>query len=171
MNHKMIDISKLQTNGEKTQTRATMLFLVVCTMEISDVIFSVDTIVAVSVQVGDLFLAFTCVAFALLTLRATFFIVEVLVQMFSLMKYGIAAILIYIGIKLCIDRWYVVPQLVDVVVLVGTFGGSIGASIIFEQMYPDDGEGDKEEPSDVGNAEQLLTGTPAANQEPSAVTA
>merc|ERR550537_988967 len=118
----MIDISKVNLHGKKTQTRATMLFLVVCTMEISDVIFSVDTIVAVSVQVGDLYLAFTCVSFALLTLRATFFIVEVLAQMFSLMNYGIAAILVYIGVKLLIDRWVLVPHIFDCVFLVGIFG-------------------------------------------------
>lgn len=144
----IIDPSKIELQGRKTELRATMLFLVVCTMEISDVIFSVDTIVAVSVQVPDLFLAFTCVAFALLTLRATFFIVEVLAQMFSLMKYGIGAILAYIGIKLIIDRWYLVPHLVDLVVLVGTFGGSILASAIYDRVKEDEG-GD-------GAAEQLL---------------
>jgi tellurite resistance protein TerC len=132
--YSLIDLSKIDLYGQKTELRATMLCLVVLTMEISDVIFSVDTIVAVSVQVGDLFLAFTCVAFALLTLRATFFIVEVLVQMFSLMKYGIAAILIYIGIKLVIDRFYVVPLLVDCVVIVGTFVLTIVASAIYDKV-------------------------------------
>jgi len=144
----MIDISKIDLTGQKTEVRATMLFLVVCTMEIGDVIFSIDTIVAVSVQVGDLFLAFTCVAFALLTLRATFFIVEVLVQMFSLMKYGIGAILVYIGLKLMIDRWYLVPHLIDLFVLIGAFGGSIAASVISDRF-----KGEEED----GNAEQLLS--------------
>merc|ERR550537_1957837 len=130
----MLDVSRVDLTGQKTQLRATMLFLVVCTMEISDVVFSVDTIVAISSQVGDLFLAFTCVAFALLTLRATFFIVEVLVQMFSFMKYGIGAILVYIGIKLVIDRWYLVPHIVDLFVLLLTFGGSILASALCDWM-------------------------------------
>jgi len=145
---KVIDLSKIQVKeGQETTLRATMLFLVVCTMEISDVIFSVDTIVAVSVQVSDLFLAFTCVAFALLTLRATFFIVEVLVQMFSLMKYAISAILVYIGIKLMIDRFYLVPHVVDCAVLVGTFSLSILASYIYDRM---------EDGAESGGAEQLL---------------
>jgi len=147
MNHKMIDISKLDLKGEETKVCATMLFLVVCTMEITDVIFSVDTIVAVSVQVGDLFLAFTCVAFALLTLRATFFIVEVLVQMFSLMKYAIGAILIYIGSKLLIDRWYIVPHLIDLAVLIGLFGCSIIGSAILDHFTK----------SGSGGADELLS--------------
>lgn len=146
----LIDVSKVDLAGQKTELRATMLFLLVCTMEISDVIFSVDTIVAVSVQVGDLYLAFTCVAFALLTLRATFFIVEVLVQMFSLMKYGIGAILVYIGCKLIIDRWFLVPHIVDLCVLIGTFGGSILASAIWDKYK---GEDEEEE----GNAASLLS--------------
>lgn len=145
----MIDISKIDLKGQKTEVRATMLCLVVCTMEISDVIFSIDTIVAVSVQVGDLFLAFTCVAFALLTLRATFFIVEVLVQMFSLMKYGIGAILVYIGLKLMIDQWYQVHHVVDLCVLISTFGGSILASVIYDNFFAEEEE---------SNAEQLLNG-------------
>lgn len=147
-NPSMIDISKIDLEGQKTELRATMLFLVVCTMEISDVIFSVDTIVAVSMQVGDLYLAFTCVAFSLLTLRATFFIVQVLVQMFSLMKYGIGAVLVYIGFKLMIDRWYLVPHIVDLVFLVGAFGGSILASVIYDKLP------DKEE---EGGAAQLIS--------------
>lgn len=138
-----IDLSKVSLEGQKTELRATMLFLVVCTMEISDVIFSIDTIVAVSVQVGDLFLAFTCVAFALLTLRATFFILEVVVQTFSLMKYGIAAILIYIGAKLCIDRFYIVPHLMDLIVLLGTFGSCILASWIYDKGESEDASAEK----------------------------
>lgn len=128
----LVDVSKIDLTGHKTSVKATMLMLVVCTLEISDVIFSIDTIVAVSVQVNDLFLAFTCVAFALLTLRATFFVMEVIVQMFSLMNYGIGAILVYIGMKLLIDRWYLVPHLVDLVVLLGTFLGCILASAIYD---------------------------------------
>jgi tellurite resistance protein TerC len=161
----VVDLSKLDlTSAKRTEVRATFLFLVVLTIEISDVIFSVDTIVAISSQVGDLYLAFSCVAFALLTLRATFFIVEVLAQMFSLMKYGIAAILVYIGIKLVIDRWVLVPHIVDCLVLLGVFGASFVASAIYDSMY-DGEEGDGEVNGDVtgkvdqlpGNAEQLLS--------------
>jgi len=145
----IIDLSRLDIKpGQKTELRATMLFLVVITLEISDVIFSVDTIVAVSVQVGDLFLAFTCVAFALLTLRATFFILEVLVQMFELLKYGISFILCYIGVKLIIDRWVLVPQMLDCFVLVGTFGLSILASGISDKFKDD---------SERAGAEDLLS--------------
>ena len=72
--------------------------------------------------------------------------------MFSLMNYGIAAILVYIGIKLLIDRFYVPPHLVDLTVLIGTFVASIVASAIYDNME----DKDAEEKSGNGNAEKLL---------------
>jgi len=146
----IVDLSKIQTQGRKTELRATLLFLVVCTIEISDVIFSVDTIVAISSQVNELFLAFTCVIFSLLTLRATFFMVDVLVQMFSLLKYGVAAILIYIGIKLTIDRFVLVPHLVDCLVLVTVFGLSMIAYTVYDHR-------EQGEACEIGGAADLLS--------------
>ena len=54
-----------------------MLFLVVCCLEISDILFAVDSVSAIVAQVSDLFLAYTSAVFAMLGLRSTFFIIDV----------------------------------------------------------------------------------------------
>lgn len=111
------------------QLRATMLFLVVCCLEISDVLFAVDSVSAIVAQVNDLFLAYTSAVFAMLGLRATFFIIDVLAQLFSLLKYGVAAVLVFIGFKLMAARFYHVPAGIVCTVLMGSIGFSILASI------------------------------------------
>merc|ERR1719271_675399 len=74
--------------GVRTQTRATMLFLVVICLEISDILIAVDSVSAIVAAVPDLFLAYTSAVFAMLGLRAMFFIVDELVQLFQFLKYG-----------------------------------------------------------------------------------
>lgn len=120
--------------GQKFQSRATMLFLVVCCLEISDMIFAVDSVSAIVAQVNDLFLAYTSAVFAMLGLRATFFIIDVLVHMFSLLKYGVAMVLVFIGIKLCISHVYTISPGVVVLVLLLAIGGSMVASVVAEEL-------------------------------------
>lgn len=120
--------------GSKWQLRATMLFLVVCCLEISDMIFAVDSVSAIVAQVNDLFLAYTSAVFAMLGLRATFFIIDVLVHMFSLLKYGVAMVLIFIGIKLCISHIYTISPGIVVLVLVLAIGGSMAASVVADEL-------------------------------------
>merc|ERR1719478_228889 len=115
------------------QTRATMLFLVVCCLEISDLLFAVDSVSAIVAQVNDLFLAYTSAVFAMLGLRATFFIIDVLVKLFSLLKYGVAAVLVFVGVKLIIGKMYVVPPGVVCFVLFFTLGMSMVASVIHDK--------------------------------------
>eukprot|EP00395_MALV-II_sp_L67-2_P000402 gene403-255_t len=114
---------------DRYETRATMLFLVVCCLEISDILFAVDSVSAIVAQVSDLFLAYTSAVFAMLGLRSTFFIIDVLVKLFSLLKYGVAAVLVFIGIKLIVSKMYHIPPLVVVCVLFGTLSFSMIASV------------------------------------------
>mmetsp|Transcript_17767 Transcript_17767/g.31779 ORF Transcript_17767/g.31779 Transcript_17767/m.31779 type:complete len:469 (-) Transcript_17767:42-1448(-) len=125
--------SQMNTKG-KTQMRATMLFLVVICLEISDLLFAVDSVSAIVAQVNDLFLAYTSAVFAMLGLRATFFIIDVLVKLFSLLKYGVAAVLVFIGIKLIIGRLYHIPASVVCLVLVTAIGSSMVASVIQDEF-------------------------------------
>jgi len=129
----VVDFS-LCTGVGRYETRATMLFLVVCCLEISDILFAVDSVSAIVAQVNDLFLAYTSAVFAMLGLRATFFIIDVLVQLFSLLKYGVAIVLVFVGVKLMIGKYYHVPASIVCVVLVGAVGGSMVASIIQEKL-------------------------------------
>jgi len=130
----VIDFSLVSTTARRSETRATMLFLVVCCLEISDVLFAVDSVSAIVAQVNDLFLAYTSAVFAMLGLRATFFIIDVLVQLFALLKYGVAIVLVFIGIKLILSKFYHIPAAIVCVILVGAIAGSMVASVIQEKL-------------------------------------
>lgn len=129
----VVDFARF-SDSPRLQTRATMLFLVVCCLEVSDLLFAVDSVSAIVAQVNDLFLAYTSAVFAMLGLRATFFIIDVLVQLFSLLKYGVAVVLMFIGFKLIVGKFYHVPASVVCVVLVGAIAGSMVASVIQEKL-------------------------------------
>jgi len=120
--------------GTKTALRATMLFLVVICLEVSDILFAVDSVSAIVAQVNDLYLAYTSAVFAMLGLRATFFIIDVLVQLFSLLKYGVAAVLVFVGIKLILSKWYHIPASIVCVVLVVALASSMIASVVQEKF-------------------------------------
>lgn len=120
--------------GVRMETKATMLFLVVCCLEISDILFAVDSVSAIVAQVNDLFLAYTSAVFAMLGLRATFFIIDVLVQLFSLLKYGVATVLVFVGIKLIVGKFYHVPASIVCVILVSAIAGSMVASVIQDKL-------------------------------------
>jgi tellurite resistance protein TerC len=123
-------VAKCGSQGvARYEWRATMLFLVVCCLEICDVLFAVDSVSAIVAQVPDLFLAYTSAVFAMLGLRATFFIVDALVHLFELLKYGVGAVLVFVGIKLIGSNWYHVPPSVVCAVLVTCVGSAMIASV------------------------------------------
>jgi tellurite resistance protein TerC len=130
----IVDFSLCSNLSQRYETRATMLFLVVCCLEISDILFAVDSVSAIVAQVNDLFLAYTSCVFAMLGLRATFFIIDVLVQLFSLLKYGVAIVLVFVGIKLMINKYYHIPPMIVCAVLVSAIAGSMVASVIQEKL-------------------------------------
>lgn len=123
------------TLPHRLQWRATMLFLVVVCLEVSDILFAVDSVSAIVAQVPDLFLAYTSAVFAMLGLRATFFIVDELVKLFSLLKYGVAAVLVFIGLKLMASRLIHIPAGIVFALLFTTLGSSMIASVIHEKYW------------------------------------
>jgi tellurite resistance protein TerC len=79
---------------------ATPLFLVLVLVEVTDLIFAVDSIPAIFAVTKDPFIVFTSNIFAILGLRAMYFLLADMAQRFHLLKYGLAAILIFIGAKM-----------------------------------------------------------------------
>jgi len=122
------------TNGRTTQWRATTLVLVVICLEVSDIIFAVDSVSAVVAQVSDLYLAYSAVIFAMLGLRAAFFVIDVLAQTFSMFKYGIAAILVFIGLKLIFSKVVHIPAVVVCIILFSFLTLSVVASVIMDKV-------------------------------------
>ncbi|XBS69348.1 TerC family protein [Acerihabitans sp. KWT182] len=88
---------------------ATPLLLVLILVEFSDVIFAVDSIPAIFAVTTDPFIVLTSNLFAVLGLRAMYFMLAGVAERFSLLKYGLAAILIFIGVKMMIVEFVHIP--------------------------------------------------------------
>ena len=88
---------------------ATPLFLVLVLVEVTDLIFAVDSIPAIFAVTRDPFIVFTSNIFAILGLRAMYFLLADMAQRFHLLKYGLAGILIFIGAKMLLLDVYKIP--------------------------------------------------------------
>jgi len=113
-------------NGKKV---ATPLFLVLLLVEFTDLVFAIDSIPAIFAITLDPFIVFTSNAFAILGLRSMYFLLAGVMHRFIYLKYGLAAILVFVGTKmLLLDVWKVPTPL-----SLGTIGSilavSIGASL------------------------------------------
>ena len=115
-------------NGVKL---ATPLFLVLILIEFTDLIFAVDSIPAIFGITRDPFIVFTSNIFAILGLRSMFFLLAAVVERFYLLKYGLAIILTFIGVKMLIEGFYHIPITVSLAVVLGTLALSVVASLIW----------------------------------------
>jgi len=109
----------------------TPLFLVLVLIEVTDLIFAVDSIPAIFAVTSDPFIVFTSNIFAMLGLRALYFLFANLSTRFYFLKYGLAFILTFVGIKLLIAHWYAIPVVLALAVVAATLLLSIAASIYY----------------------------------------
>jgi tellurite resistance protein TerC len=105
---------------------ATPLFVVLVLVEVTDLIFAVDSIPAIFAVTGDPFIVFTSNIFAILGLRAMYFLLADMAQRFHLLKYGLAGILIFIGAKMLLLDVYKIP----VGVALGVVGLILALSVV-----------------------------------------
>ena len=108
----------------------TPLFLVLIMVEISDVVFAVDSIPAIFAITTDPFIVFTSNIFAIMGLRALYFLLADMADRFHLLKYGLAMVLTFIGVKMLIAPWYHVPTSVSLAAAVILIAASVVASLI-----------------------------------------
>jgi TerC family integral membrane protein len=87
----------------------TPLFLVLVMIEVSDLVFAVDSIPAIYAITADPFIVFTSNMFAILGLRALYFLLADMAQRFRLLKYGVALVLVLIGAKMLLADVYKLP--------------------------------------------------------------
>ncbi|WED43909.1 TerC family protein [Legionella cardiaca] len=102
------------------QLYITPLFLVLVLIETSDLIFALDSIPAIFAITEDPFIIFTSNIFAILGLRAMYFLLVNMADRFHLLKYGIALILTFIGLKMLIAYWVKIPIFISLIVIVAT---------------------------------------------------
>jgi tellurite resistance protein TerC len=119
------------------KTYATPLFVALIMIEFSDLIFAVDSIPAVLAISDDTFIVYTSNVFAILGLRALYFALAGIVKYFRFLKYGLAAILVFVGSKMCISGFYNFPVLWSLAIIVGLLGLSVLASIVFTNKMGD----------------------------------
>lgn len=112
-----------------SKTFATPLFVTLILIEFSDLIFAVDSIPAVLAISDDIFIVYTSNVFAILGLRALYFALAGIVKYFRYLKYGLAAILIFVGIKMCISGFYKFPVILSLLIILAFLVMSIIVSI------------------------------------------
>ncbi|HIC9523544.1 TPA: TerC family protein [Klebsiella pneumoniae] len=105
---------------------ATPLLLVLILVELSDVIFAVDSIPAIFAVTTDPFIVLTSNLFAILGLRAMYFLLAGVAERFSMLKYGLSVILVFIGVKMLIVDFYHIP----VAISLGVVGGILAATLL-----------------------------------------
>jgi tellurite resistance protein TerC len=113
-------------NGKRI---ATPLFMVICMVGLTDVIFAVDSIPAIFAITSDPFIVLTSNVFAILGLRAMFFLLQAVATKFHLLNYGLAVILVFIGTKMMLIDVYKIPVAVSLAVVVAILAVTMVISV------------------------------------------
>jgi tellurite resistance protein TerC len=110
---------------------ATPLLVVVGVIEFTDLLFAVDSIPAIfSIAPNDPFILYTSNIFAILGLRSIYFLLSNFIHMFTKLKYGLAIILTFIGVKMVIAPFYHIDTLISLMIVLGILILSVVASIL-----------------------------------------
>lgn len=118
---------------EQGRRFATPLFAAVLVIEMSDLIFAVDSIPAVLSITQDTFLVYSSNIFAIIGLRSLYFLLSGMAGKFPYLKYGISVILFFVGVKMLISHVFHIPVLASLGIIVGVLALSILASHFFPQ--------------------------------------
>ncbi len=165
---RFIPVSKEQSGDrffvrENGKLLATPLFLVLLVVESTDVLFAVDSVPAILGVVSPgthymRFIAFTSNVFAILGLRALYFLLAGVMDLFRFLNYGLSAVLVFVGCKMIVEaarhnEWlaaqggwdahakgHLVHPAVSLLVIVGLIGASVAASLAFPERRPHGGE-------------------------------
>jgi tellurite resistance protein TerC len=139
-----------KVNGKRL---ATPLFAVLVLVEFTDVIFAVDSVPAVLAVSHEPFIVFSSNAFAILGLRALYFLLADLHGRFRYLQTGLAFILAFVGVKMIISQlWDLhIPTYISLPIIGAILGVSIGASL----LRPEDEDGDDESDNDEAMVEAV----------------
>ena len=109
--------------------RATPLLLVLLVVEWTDLVFAIDSIPAIFAVTRDPFLVYSSNIFAILGLRALFFVLAGAMNRFVYLKTGVAFILVFVGLKMTLSAWIHIPILLSLAVIIGSLAAAIGLSL------------------------------------------
>ncbi len=119
---------------------ATPLFAVLVVVETTDIMFAIDSIPAIFAVTTDPFIVFSSNAFAILGLRSLYFLLAGLIDKFVYLKQGLAALLVFAGVKILVADVYKMPIPLSLAVIVGILLIAVVASVIANRRGPRDSE-------------------------------
>ena len=119
---------------------ATPLFAVLVVVETTDVMFAIDSIPAIFAVTTDPFIVFSSNAFAILGLRSLYFLLAGLIDRFVYLKQGLAALLVFAGVKILVADVYKMPIPLSLAVIVGILLIAVVASVIANRRGPRESE-------------------------------
>lgn len=111
----------------------TPLLLVLLIVEATDVVFAADSIPAILAITDDPFIVYTSNVFAILGLRSLYFALAGMMSLFRYLRFGLAGILVFVGLKLCLVDVYKVPSAASLAVIAVFLGGAIACSIFVDK--------------------------------------
>ena len=112
------------------QQWATPLFITLIVVATTDVVFAVDSIPAILAITTDMFIVYSSNIFAILGLRALYFVLAGMMEIFHFLNYGLAAILIFVGVKMLLADIYKIPIGIALDVIVAILGTSMLVSVL-----------------------------------------
>lgn len=119
------------------KTFVTQLFLTLLLIESADIVFAIDSIPAVIAITHDPFIIITSNIFAILGLRALYFALAGIIEIFSYLKYGVAVILAYVGVKMIISDLYKIPTITSLGIILICIAIPIIISLMTYKKNPD----------------------------------
>jgi len=117
----------VRENGKKY---ATPLLMVLVVIEMTDVIFAVDSVPAIFAVTHDPFIIYTSNIFAILGLRALYFVLSDFMGKLEYLKIGLGLVLTFVGIKMLIVEYYKIPIVISLGTIIGILGISVVASLV-----------------------------------------
>lgn len=123
------DGTRFFTRTVRGKLLATPLLLVLLVVEWSDLVFAIDSIPAIFAITRDPFLVYSSNVFAILGLRALFFVLASMLDKFIYLKPGVAFILVFVGIKMTLSAWVHIPTLLSLAVIVTTLALAVVLSL------------------------------------------
>jgi tellurite resistance protein TerC len=126
---KAYDGTRFFTRTADGRLLATPLLLVVLVVEWSDLVFAIDSIPAIFAITRDPFLVYSSNIFAILGLRAMFFVLAGMLDKFVYLRPGVAFILVFVGFKMALSAWIHIPTALSLAVIVLTLASAMGLSI------------------------------------------
>jgi tellurite resistance protein TerC len=121
---------RLFTEDDSGKTQITILCLVVCVISVVDVFFAVDSVGSKTGQIKNVYINLSSSLMAVFCLRALYFIIKDLNDYFAYVKYGICAILCFVGGEMVVSRWFPVPLGIMCMIIALLFVVSVIASVL-----------------------------------------